>query len=411
MNNYGKNRMLRIAAILEWLDYRDEADRDDGIGDSLGLTISYLAKVLRVPVVTIRNDIYELASYANLRTMIYSADDPEEDQGGLVFVDKYGDSPRHRALVFSRCTSNEDKALLRFASGKVVNFEKLIKDGYFDDVPLSSKFLEPLNSVNRIVLVLQDEEMEMLREFASENGLDLRLSGKRSVYYKNLQSVSDTDMYRLEKIMESQCLERKPGRDTKIRFYYDSPFIEGIMEKVVVPLMIEQDLDAGFLYLIAEGEQQDQPGAKFRLDRMIPFNEIEGEKTNRASGMRSRNGEERFFEKEKNREAERETWDRGLTHVKIKVFDRHGFDIHSRVMRDLRRMHIGNVYSIEDHMTHIDDETGNYYIYEDDVSNIGKLKSWVFSYGSSMVVVEPESVREQVIASYRKRSEYYKGIN
>ena len=59
MHNYGTNRMLRIATILEWLEYSDTPDRDDGDGNPLGLTIAYFAKTLKVPLETIRNDIFE----------------------------------------------------------------------------------------------------------------------------------------------------------------------------------------------------------------------------------------------------------------------------------------------------------------------------------------------------------------
>ena len=74
-------------------------------------------------------------------------------------------------------------------------------------------------------------------------------------------------------------------------------------------------------------------------------------------------------------------------------------------------MHIGNVYSIDDHMKRIENADGYYYLYEDDVLHISKLKSWVYSYGSSMVVIEPESLREEVIESYKKRKQYYESVN
>ena len=417
MYNYGTNRMLRIATILEWLEYCYESDSDDGDGNPLGLTITCLAKALKVPIITIREDIYELATYPNRRRIIYSVDYYKmksqlykDDE--IVCVDMKRDPPNTRTMVFEYCSKKGDDSKLQYASGKPVSFRKLIKDGYFDDVPIRSEFLADLNQnpVNRFGLVLQDEEMGILREFAAQNDLDLNLAGKRSVYFKSLRSVSDTDISRLEKIMKSLCLEHEPGQEKKIRFYYDSPAI-GRGWKVVVPLLIEQDLDTGFLYLIAEGKNPGQHGARFRLDRMVPFDKIEEvgaeHQFERKGGTKGQ-----FFTEVNIEEAEREDYPQEFTHVRIKVFDRHGYDIHSRVIRDLERKHIGDrAYSIDDHMKQIKDKKGDYYIYEDDVSDVRKLKSWVYSYGSSMVVLEPESLREEVIASYRKRSEYYKSLN
>ena len=440
MSDYGTNRMLRIATLLEWLEYREGDEDNDRIGESLGLTIARFAEVLRVPLVTIREDIYELAVY-NKGGMIQSVeselnstvdklqnralDETDENEDDDLCVDMKNDPSEKRALVFNECLANQNHSLPMAektkeeqseSTGKKrrnVTFEQLIKNGYFDDVPLESGFLKSVNKVDRIVLVLQDEEMEALREFADANDVDLKLAGKRSVYFKNLYSVSDRELLCLEKLMKDKCLQRDPGKEKKIRFYYDSPKIDGITEKVVVPLMIEQDLDTGFLYLIAESKEPDQPGARFRLDRMVSFDKVEAEKPVGKIQKKVDEKDQKFFEREKSREAEKENWDKEYTHVKIKVFDRHGYDIHSRVIRDLQRMHIGNVYSIDDHMKRIENADGYYYLYEDDVLNINisKLKSWVFSYGSSMVVIEPESLRDQVIESYKKRKQYYESVN
>ena len=189
------------------------------------------------------------------------------------------------------------------------------------------------------------------------------------------------------------------------------------MEKDVVPMAIEQDLDTGFLYLITEGEQPNQRGYNFRLDRIVSMESMEcNSNRHMAGGSKKEKNykikqKEKYFDKEEKKEAERVSWPQELIHVKVKVFDRKKSGIKERVMRDLRRMHLGSTYSVEDHFTFVPDEKGGYYLYDDDVPDVNKLKSWVFSYGSSMVVVEPESLREQVIAAYRRRSDYYNSEN
>lgn len=46
-------------------------------------------------------------------------------------------------------------------------------------------------------------------------------------------------------------------------------------------------------------------------------------------------------------------------------------------------------------------------IYEDDVYGIDKFCNWIYSYGSSAIVLEPTEIRERIIRSYKIRKEEY----
>jgi predicted DNA-binding transcriptional regulator YafY len=46
--------------------------------------------------------------------------------------------------------------------------------------------------------------------------------------------------------------------------------------------------------------------------------------------------------------------------------------------------------------------------FEDKVIGINNFRSWLNSYGSSVLVIEPQSLREEIIESAKKRIEYYK---
>ena len=81
-------------------------------------------------------------------------------------------------------------------------------------------------------------------------------------------------------------------------------------------------------------------------------------------------------------------------HVKVKIYKEAG--VPRRVLDDLGARADG-------HITEFDD----YIIYEDDVIGINKFKSWVYGYGKSMVVLEPQKLRDEIIDSIKKRWNYY----
>ncbi len=52
-------------------------------------------------------------------------------------------------------------------------------------------------------------------------------------------------------------------------------------------------------------------------------------------------------------------------------------------------------------------QDGDVLYYEDDVIGINHFRSWINSYGSSVLVLEPKSLRDEIIESAKKRLEYY----
>ena len=74
-----------------------------------------------------------------------------------------------------------------------------------------------------------------------------------------------------------------------------------------------------------------------------------------------------------------------------------GVAAHSRIRRDLECRINGTLY-----------EKDGFLYYEDTVYGLSKFRNWVFGYGSSAVVLEPEELRESVIESLKRRMELYR---
>ena len=81
-------------------------------------------------------------------------------------------------------------------------------------------------------------------------------------------------------------------------------------------------------------------------------------------------------------------------HVKIKILNE------ARVQAKVRRDLVSRTKGVWT-------QKGDALYFEDDVIGINNFRSWVNGYGSSVLVVEPKSLREQIIESAKKRLEYY----
>ncbi|MBR5596945.1 MAG: WYL domain-containing protein [Lachnospiraceae bacterium] len=81
-------------------------------------------------------------------------------------------------------------------------------------------------------------------------------------------------------------------------------------------------------------------------------------------------------------------------HVKIKILNE--ANVQYKVKRDLAQRIHGTWTQVGDDL-----------YFEDDVIGIYNFKSWINSYGSSVLVVEPESLRKEIMESARKRIAFY----
>lgn len=82
--------------------------------------------------------------------------------------------------------------------------------------------------------------------------------------------------------------------------------------------------------------------------------------------------------------------------VKVKVKFLKEANVEYKVKRDIEYRKNKIIHEFED-----------YFIYEDTIVGIHSFKSWLRSYGSSAIVLEPQNLRDEMIESARKMYEYY----
>lgn len=81
---------------------------------------------------------------------------------------------------------------------------------------------------------------------------------------------------------------------------------------------------------------------------------------------------------------------KNLFHVKVRFFN--VANVFNKVKKELSCRTNGQLY-----------EKNNFLYYEDDVYGIDKFRSWIFSYGRAVTVLEPEILRNQIISSLKER--------
>lgn len=95
-----------------------------------------------------------------------------------------------------------------------------------------------------------------------------------------------------------------------------------------------------------------------------------------------------------------------MVEVVIDIPKRDGYDgLIFKIKEDARRRNMNPDYDVENYFFEEKDK----FVYKDKIAenDLGSFKSWIYSYGSSMVVMAPASLRKQVYESYKERAKYY----
>ncbi len=96
-------------------------------------------------------------------------------------------------------------------------------------------------------------------------------------------------------------------------------------------------------------------------------------------------------------------WDRNFDHVQlthVKVCFRNAGNVWKKVKKDLAYRINGKIYVGKEKIL---DNIESVLIYEDEVSGMNSFRHWLASYGSSAMIIEPDFLKDAVIASLRKQ--------
>lgn len=246
---------------------------------------------------------------------------------------------------------------------------------------------------NYLYVSLTNGEYDAVNKFAQGHHIDTLLDGEE--LYKVHHDFNNYEMMNREKhrqirkaIAENRMIIFRRGEETK----------------KVFPIMIYQDVTFGYAYMMSYGSNEF-----YRIDRMQeidtdltdPKNKLIVLKEKMNKGERQRREKMIAYKEEHGEELRKKLnsiWgpSGGENEVKFKVYNDNGGAVIRKVMRDLQPYidHAG--YDIQT------DEEGNL-IVTGTVIGTSDFERYVRSYGASIVVISPESMRKSICQSAQDR--------
>lgn len=377
MNKYCYDEILRVSTELSFFMLES------------GMSINKLAEALDVDKSIIREDVINLYINEEVRGLLYSDEKKAnkiENLRSLIW--------EKRELLYKNEISDNEKIIIRNEIKRLVTrisgtSERGIKkglykegkkygirSGLYDDIMfmVNSGFFNLSAKEDESLLVLSSDEYAHLNEFLKSQNTALSKMGGIFKVKNSLEMIGK------EAEAKYSVLDYiKDGKN--IKFNYKGKKGNTYRTVKISPKWINYNSESGFIYIV------DGYGDRYRLDRIEKLNEIE----------ELEDGEEIDTKGPKKNV---------MIDFKIIIRKKPGFDnLINKIKNDVVARNMNPNYNVENHF--IENETE--YVYSDQVpgNEWGDLKSWIFSYGSSMVVVEPLKLRKEIIDSYRKRLEYY----
>ena len=233
-------------------------------------------------------------------------------------------------------------------------------------------------------------------QYYDNGGLLFLDSGEKQVFEKGSVSsvmIKDPGIQQPSSVKEkADAVRTAADKSCLVRFSYRPLRSPNILRISTYPLALFRNITDDLYYCVSLSD--DGAVMAYRIDRILFDIDIDTSK--------------RIKRTKKDREIVRKlrySWgspsdvDTDPIHVAVKIYPETR-NIIKKIQSDVSGRTYGRLY-----------EKDGYYIYEDDVTGLASFRSWVFSYGSSMVVIEPASLREEVLRSAERKLKNYEEGN
>lgn len=314
-------------------------------------TISNMATSLKVPVQYIRRTVLSLLNNQILQSCINAREDFENDDDDLTFIESFFD-----------------------AQDEVTND---IIDGIYDDTIWEIN-LKILDNNEQEILPLTHIELGVLKAMG-ENVLSLK-HGAIFEKKETINPISPT-INKLRDIIQDAIYNKKAISFNYMKYNQETKQSES-QPVVCFPQEIITNVSDNWLYM------QSTELKLYRLDRMI-------------HPVRTTNNAGKFPGVTVNPN-QKYVWgafsklDDVPTHVKLRIAPETK-NIVTKIKSDTAlRTETNKFY-----------QDGNFYYYEDDIIGLDEFQRWVRSYGSSIVVIEPESLRNKILERAKQTLDLY----
>ncbi len=374
MNNY-TNPYLRLQTYYGWLSSSSD--------DLLGMSILELHRHTQLPLPVIRQDMAAIldweAKTEKRNDRGYSLEnkisfDLEAISDEADFSDDRADEPADPA--HSDASELEDMISALDFGDFDPKLQKMLLNGDLDDLPLLIDHYRS-GGLGHFDIALSCEEALALEAVLKDLGIHQPVPLKKSSFLQIKDSYRTIHDYRelssRLQIIDNAIREQKP----LCMKYVNSRGVT--LDLSFQPLRISYDETENLYCVLSVFHGRIQVHRLDRIRGLWPGKEkVEAGDVSLIDNLAPQVWGNCFSEEPQ--------------HVKVKFYNE--ANVWSKVKQELACRTKGQLY-----------ENNGFLYYEDTVYGISKFRSWIYGFGSSAIVLEPESLREHIIASLKERKD------
>lgn len=356
------NPYIRLQTYYTWLINDSRTVQVDDSCD-FGLPIARLHEITEIPLEILRQDMFCLYQWQG--TLEFD----EKNAEYIAVSKKYNLEHQHEPDLHRNLSSI---------------LEQLFLNGTLDNIPLH--LIIPECEPESYQISLTPEEAEALNIFQADSSRK-----NRSIKYESCYRIKDSYRFNHHYIDLNTMLDEinqtiQEGNCLQIKYRISQSQIRPFHVK---PLKIAYDSIENLYSLISICE------GKLSIHHLDQVTSCKTEDSKGSKGSKSSTTDEpadnSFLSKAPN------VWGCCFTdppeHVKVRFYNE--ANVWKKVRQDLAYRTNGKLY-----------EEDGFLYYEDTVYGIRHFQSWIYSYGSSAVVLEPLSLRRNIIESLKERQKY-----
>lgn len=362
------NPYERIQTYYTWLRFIDDTYEADDETTPTGISLERLHEITGIPLSVLRNDFHVILQWQkSVQNTLDQWDNYYHDDMFLEFDFLNADYTLHQQ---DHIRNSYDC----FMDNQRTDFSELLLSGFLDRLFF---FAAPSSDAALFTVVLSPDEaaaMQSLRTDYLHSSSQFSGSSAFSVKDSYLYQHTYSDLYQKLIQINLAIVQKKT-----LKFRYSTAH-NGIKTFTVSPVKITYDATENLYSILGTYQNQFMT---YRLDRILQFYPD-------ASAA-----------EELPRDLLRimpNVWGNSFSdnpyHVKVAFL--HVANVWNKVRKDLACRTNGQIYEENDRL-----------IYEDTVYGIVKFRSWVYGFGRAAIVLEPQSLREEIMQSLTEKIKYY----
>ena len=256
-----------------------------------------------------------------------------------------------------------------------------------EDIPnISDNTLLTLNSAdfqipdNHVPMYITHREKELLAQYYPDI---IERSNKKLYMTKDAPTKLEADTHKL-----CELIQQAIDNNKYLKFSYKNTKDGTLKIYELAPKLIYHNTSNGRIYMITLWN--DEKVSPWRIDRMYSCTIVKNREDTAPMPQKLLDKFDYFWA------MDLDTIDEPV-HIKIRI---HGFsrNIIEKIQNDISRRKYAKFY-----------QEGEYWYYEDEIIGLSSFRTWIYQYGSAMVVMEPVTLARDVYNSAVERLKKYKG--